>query len=146
MQVLLDGSVLVYQTSGSGQQCGATFTYPVADTSNEIEVATLTVKDMFETNNNYMNETNEIVVQKYHSTLFYTLVTNGNLIPSGVWTTIGVLKEEYKPEEEIWNFGTTANGANCVFMKIEKDGTVLVYQSSGSGQQCGVTFYYPVQA
>ncbi len=97
MQVLSDGSVSVYQASGTNTQCSATFIYPVVNTNNTVEVTTLAVQDMFETGSSYINQTDEIAVQKYHQTLFYTLITSGDLIPSGVWTTIGVLKQEYRP-------------------------------------------------
>lgn len=115
---------------------------------NDKEEVELTVKDVFESHSEYIVDQIKVRIQKHNDILFYSIGTanamNGELIPSTIWTDIGILKEEYRPKTIINAYGTTGDSSSCSWIRIMPDGTMSVYQNSNRAQQCTACFCYPI--
>jgi hypothetical protein len=63
------------------------------------------------------------------------LTSKSNASVSGTWTTLGVLKPEYRPDDNI-NVPVmdAGNGAYIGWGQIKADGTVNIYQTTGSAK------------
>ena len=115
---------------------------------NDKEEVELTVKDVFESHSEYIVDQIKVRIQKHNDILFYSIgtanATNGKLIPSTIWTDIGILKEEYRLKTIINAYGTTGDSSSCSWIRIMPDGTMSVYQNSNRAQQCTACFCYPI--
>lgn len=84
---------------------------------NDKEEVELTVKDVFESHSEYIVDQIKVRIQKHNDILFHSIgtanATNGKLIPYGIWTDIGILKEEYRPKAIINAYGTTGDSSSC---------------------------------
>lgn len=116
------------------------------DTEDTTTILNLTVADIFESHSGYIAPTLTVGIQKKDNIIRFSINTangtNGTLVPSGVWTTIGVLKPEYRPIASISEPGTNGPVNNVSWWQIRADGTVQVYQASGRDYQCIASFMY----
>ena len=104
----------------------------------EDEYATTTTANIFSSTTSYFRA-NSASLSKYGKTQTLSFIADG--IPNATWCNIGVLKEEFRPAADI-SFPALASSSSEARLWIQADGTVKVYNSSGSlaNLNCTATF------